>query len=119
GEPVAEASERRLRLVEDQQHVALARFLLQRVEIAVGRHDDAPGADHRLGDDGGTGTGRLHVVELEADLHARAVALVATVLHRTAIRVRLGDHVRARHAGSVALAVARKRYAARVAGDAV
>ena len=75
GEPVAEASERGLRLVEDQQHArACALRPAQRVEVAVGRNDDAAGADDRLGDHRRRRAGRLHVVQLEADLHARAVA---------------------------------------------
>src|SRR5579862_4295941 len=41
GEPMAEPAERRLRLVEDQKHVALARLLRERVEIAFGWNDDA------------------------------------------------------------------------------
>ena len=62
---------------------------------------------------------RLHVVELEADLHARAIAVVAAVLDRTAIGVRLGQDERSRHARAVSLAIAREGDRARVAGDAV
>ena len=87
GEPVSQPAERRLRFVEDQQHAALERFLPQRFEIALRRNDDAAGADHRLGDHCGTCARRLRVVQLEADLHAGAVAPIAAMPDGTAIRI--------------------------------
>ena len=62
GKPMTEPAEGCLRLVEDQQHPALLRFLLQRVEITVRRNDDPAGADDRLRDDGGASAGGLRVV---------------------------------------------------------
>jgi hypothetical protein len=118
-EPVAEAPECGLRLVEDEEHPALLGFFAKFLKVAFGRDDHAARADDGFGDDGGARTRRLHVVQLETDLHAGAIALVATVPHRAAVGVRLGNHERAGHSGAVPFAVAGERYRPCVAGDAM
>ncbi len=95
------------------------RFRLQGVEVSCRRNDYAACANHRLRDDGGRCARRLHVVHLESDLHAGAIAMVAAMLHGTAIGIGLRNDERPRHRRPVALAVARVRHRAGIAGHPV
>src|SRR6185437_9125632 len=115
----AGASKRGLRLVEDQQHAARVAKLAQTLEIAVGRNDDAAGAQDRLDDRGGRRSDRLRIEQIEPDVETAHVAAVAAVPDRAAVAVRLGNRERPRNRRSVAAPAAGVGIRARTRGRAV
>ena len=99
-----DAAERRLRLVDDEQHPALLAALLERREVAVGQRHDAARAEDRLDDRGGGRADRLRVGHREAGVEAGQVAAVAAVGDRAAVRVRRRQRHRAGERRAVAAA---------------
>ena len=55
--PAAEPPDAGHHLVADQQHAVAVADLAHRPQVAVGRREDAAGADHRLGEEGGDAVG--------------------------------------------------------------
>jgi hypothetical protein len=96
------AAERRLRLVDDEQHPALLAALLEPREVAVGQRHDAARAQDRLDDRGGRRADRLGVGEREAGVEAGEVAAVAAVGDRAAVGVRRRQRHRAGQRRAVA-----------------
>ena len=100
GEHRADAAERRLRLVDDEQHPALFAALLERRHVAVGQRDDAARAEDRLDDRGGGRADRLRVGERHAGVQAGEIAALAAVGDRAAVGIRRRQHHRAGQAGA-------------------
>ena len=119
GEVAAEAPEPGLRLVEDDEKAALVAQRLELHEIALRRHDDPGRTLDRLDNNRGRRAHRLAVVEAEAHVEARHVALVAAVLYRATVAVGAGDRhgADARRAVAAAPAIVSARRGPR--GDAV
>ena len=115
----ADAAERGLRLVEDQQHAALLAVLLEPREVAVGQRHDAAGAEDRLGDHGGGRADGLRVGERHAGVEAGHVAAVAAVGDRAAVGVRRRERHRAGHRRAVAAAAGAVRARRRAGGHPV
>jgi hypothetical protein len=84
---VTRATEAGLRLVEDHQHLALARQTLELGEVAGRRLDTARGAEDRLGDDGGERANRLPIDQIEADARAGVLARGKGERERTPVAV--------------------------------
>ena len=110
GEPAAGAAEAGHHLVEDQQDAVPVADLADRLQVAVGRRDDAVRARHRLEDDRGDGVRPLVLEDLLEVRRARADRARIGVAGRTAVRVRV-EH--AHDAGHARL----DRPAARIAGQ--
>ena len=87
GKVPAEA-ERRLRLVEDEQHAAILASTLDLLPIALRGHDDASCRLDRLGDQARERACRLRIDHGKADIDAGHVAGITAMLDRAAIGVR-------------------------------
>ena len=110
GEQLAGAPEAALDLVGDEEDALLVEDLLDALEVAVRRHDDAALAHHRLGDEGADVAREVQAGDLADAARAEQVALVGRGLGEAAVAVRRGREGDARHVGAAAL------LAARVAG---
>ncbi len=97
-EPAAGAAPARHHLVEDEQDPVPLRDLADRLEVAVGRVDEAVRADDRLHDHGGDRVRALVLEDLLQVRPARADRAGIGVSGRAAIRVRVEDARDARDA---------------------
>ena len=118
-EHAARAAEPGLRLVDDHQHAALARPLGRRLQIALGRHDDAAARQDRFEDQRGGAAGRLAVEQFEAVVEFRFPVVGVAIHELRAIRRRRRQRERSRQRRAVSLPAAREGRRRGATRDAV